>query len=218
LLSPFGLAITPSGHLFVLDSDRGQVIEYAAGRTGSAVPQLASDTVIGLLHARDLALDAAGHILVADPASNSVVTLAADLTLLHQQPNRAANGVDLFEQPDAVAAGPNGSIYVVDSQNNQLKQYSSGWTLLRSWPLIATDTLHAPHVLPLSGGRVLVSDPPDGKLLLFTATSNLPRAFTVAIQPGSPAVPLGLARSGPSTVLVTCNGSNQVLEVRVAGL
>lgn len=218
LQSPFAVAIAPNGHLVVLDSDLGQVLAYATRRDASAAPLAASALSLSLGHARDLVLDATGQILVADPASNSVVTLSSDLALVHQQPNRATDGTQLYEQPDAIALGPNGSVYVVDSQNNQVKQFSSQWRLLRSLPIVTTDTMHAPHLLALPGDRLLVSDPPDDKLLLFSPGSDTPQAFSVPTQGGLPAQPLGLARGTNGAILVTCATANQVLEVRLPGV
>jgi DNA-binding beta-propeller fold protein YncE len=218
LQSPYGLAFAPNGRLYVLDSDLGQVLEYATGTSSSDAPLRASAAALSLGHARDLAITKTGQILIADPAGNSVVTLSSDLALVRQQSNRAVDGTDLYEQPDAIATGPNGTIYVVDSQNNQVKQYSSRWRLLRSWPAASTDTLHAPHLLLLAGDRLLVSDPPDNKLLLFSGGSATPRTFTVPAQKGVAAQPLGLAHGPHGTILVTCNAAAQILEVRLPGV
>jgi hypothetical protein len=217
LQSPYAVAFAPNGHLYVLDSDAGQVLAYAPGPTAADAPLQASASSIPLVHARDMAINAAGQILVADPASNSVVTLSSDLALQQQQSNRGADGSDLYEQPDAIAAGPKGTVFVVDSQNNQVKEFSGGWHLLRSWPAVASDTLHAPHILPLAGGRLLVSDPADSKLLLFDPTSSTPQAFLVPPRAGLAAQPLGLAHGPDATILVTNNGTGQVLQVRLPG-
>lgn len=218
LQSPYALAFAPNGQLYVLDSDLGQVLAYGLGPHAGDAPLAASSPAISLGHARDLTITASGQVLVADPASNSVVTLSSDLTLVHQQSNHGADGSDLYEQPDAVAAGPRGTIYVVDSQNNQVKQFSSSWQLLHSWPAVASDTLHAPHLLPLAGGRLLVSDPPDDKLLLFDSASAAPRAFAVPALGGVAAQPLGLAPGVHGTILVTCNGTGQVISVQLPGV
>jgi len=210
LQAPFSLAITPQGHLFVLDSDAGQIIEYDA--KGTALR--ASNTALGIVHARGIAVDSAGHILVADPASNAVLTLNSDLTLLKQLSNATPGGAHLFDQPSAVAAGPGGVMYIVDSQNSRLERFSSGGLLQQTWQLAVSDTVHSPHVLPLADGRVLVSDPQGGKLLLFDSATN--QVWSHSLIPGGPSLePLGVALVGQSKALITCNGSGQILEIAI---
>lgn len=213
LQMPYSLAETTTGHVMVLDSDAGRVFEYdSAGKLLHS-----SDPSLSLGHARGIALDPAGHVLVANPASNTVEVLGSDLTLIHQQPAMTAGKATLFNQPSAVGVGPDGSIFVVDSQNSKLEQFSSDWQLIASWPIIVSDTQHSPRVVPLPGGRVLVSDPRDGTLLLFSNGSPQPQVFDVPATLGSP-IPLGISIDRAGRVLVTCAGANAIMEVRVPGI
>ena len=156
---------------------------------------------------------------VADPAANTIYTLGSDFTLLHTQAAKSGNSADIFEQPSAVAVAANGTVYVMDSQNNRIEQFTSDWQLQYVYPMVPSDTLHAPHILPLRDGRLLVSDPRDDKLLLFGAASAQPQAFALTGRFGGlPCVSLGLASDTLPNVLVTCNGSGQVWQIRVPGL
>jgi hypothetical protein len=128
----------------------------------------------------------------------------------------AANGVSLFNQPSGVAAGLRGTVFVVDSQNSRLVEFTPDWKVLQSWPIAVTDTQHSPRALPLSNGNVLVSNPRDGQLLLFGNGFEAPRAFN--IPAGSASVPLGVTKGRHGEVLVTCYGTNQVLEFRLPGV
>jgi hypothetical protein len=211
LLAPYSLAIQGSS-LYVLDSDLGRVLEYTLGG-GQPRLQRASPVSLPLMHARGLALDAAGNVLVADPAGNAVLELRPDLTLLRSQPALSAGGTELFDQPSAVAAGPGGSIYVVDSQRDAVRLYDPSWSVLRSWSIAPGDTLHSARILPLTDGRLVVSDPRDGKLLLYAALSSTPQVYTVPVAGGIPPVPLGVALGPAGNLLVTCDGSGTVLQV-----
>jgi DNA-binding beta-propeller fold protein YncE len=211
LQTPFSLALTSDGTIVVLDSDAGQVLEYSP----SGKLLRASDPALSLSRARGIALDPAGRVLVADPASDAVDTLGPDLALVHQQPALVPGKDALFNQPSAVSAGADGTIYVVDSQNNRVEQFTSDWQLLKLWSIAASDTLHSPRVVSLSGGRILVSDPRYDRLLLFGPDSNIPQAFSVVGPDGPGVTPQGLTVERNGLVLVTCGGSNQVLEVRL---
>lgn len=214
LKSPFSLGLTKAGDLLVLDSELGRVIEYRP--SGDVVRS--SSATLPLVHARGISVDAQGNVLVAAPALDAIVTLGPDLALLRQQPNVGAGGVHLYDQPSAVAAGPGGSVFVVDSQNNRLVQFDPQWKTLQSWPLSAGDTFHAPHVLPLADGRVLVSYPSAGKLLLFAAAGGQPRAYSLPAQAGPSPLPVGLAAAKLPEVLVTCTGSGVILDLSLSSL
>ena len=207
LLSPYSLALTPAGDLLVLDSDAGQIIEYDA----SGAQVRASAKGLGIGHARGIATDRQGHVFVANTPANSVVVIGSDLmTVISEIPGIAPDGTQRFNQPSAVMPAPDGSLYVVDSQYNRLVQVNSGAALLHSWPLTVPDTLHSPHLLLLTDGRVLVTDPRGGNLLVYHAAATQPASYM--ISPGGPnLIPLGLASAGKGKVVVTCYGTDQVL-------
>jgi DNA-binding beta-propeller fold protein YncE len=213
LQSPFSLALSPNGNLLVLDSDAGLVIAYdAAGK-----PVRSTAPSLNLSHARGIAVDAAGRVYVADPAANAVYTLGPDLTLVHTEPAQTGSGPALFNQPAAVAVGVDGTMYVADNQDNLIIAFSSAWKSLASWPVAPSDSQHSPRILPLTGGRILVSDPRDGKLLLLGGSDT--RAFDLAPPAGAaPCVPLGIAAARLPAVLATCNGAGQVWKLVLPGI
>jgi hypothetical protein len=210
LQSPFSLALATGRQLLVLDSDAGQIDEY--GEDGKLLEYSALNLNLG--HSRGIAVDAAGQVLVADPAMNAIVTLGADLTLVHTQVGTESGGTQLFNQPSAVAIGKDGSIYVVDSQNGRLAQFTSDWKLLRFWPIAMPDTQHSVRMIPLADGRVLASDPVHDALLLFDPSVGQAQSFSL---PGG-GEPLGVTLGGNGDVLVTCNAAGEVVDVKVQGL
>jgi DNA-binding beta-propeller fold protein YncE len=212
LQAPFGLALAQNGDLLVLDSDAGAVFEYDA--QGNAVGS--TDASSSLAHARGIAVDPFGRVLVADPASEAVYTFSSSLQLTGIQQNIGPNGAELFDQPSTIATSPTHSIIVDDSQVGQIDLYSPAWQLLQSWAVPTPDTLHSPHVVALADGNVLITDPADGKLLLFKAGAAQPLAYSV--PGGAAAVPLGVAIDSHGNVLLTCNGLNDVIEVQLSGL
>lgn len=210
LQAPFSLALTPSHRLMVLDSDAGQIDQYALD--GALVSS--SDLALHLGHARGIAIDAKGQVLVADPAMNAVVTLSADLTLVGTQAGAGDGSAQLFSQPSAVASSNDGSTYVVDSQNGRILQYVSGGRILHEWPIVLPDTQHSARVVVLSDGRMLASDPIHGALLLFDQSMDQPQSFAL---PGD-GEPLGVALGGRGDVLMTCTSTGEVVDVKVPGL
>ncbi len=181
LLSPSSLAFTPDGHLVVLDSDTGFVTEYTPqGRLVTSSPRS-----VPMLHARGLSVDSQGQVYVADPATDSIFTLDSGLNIIHQETASPDGGKTyLFQQPTAVVPAPGGGFYVVDGQVGQLDLFTATWQLIRTWPLAISDTLHSPRVLPLADGKVLVTDPSDNKLLLFTPDATQPTFYALNSRAG----------------------------------
>jgi hypothetical protein len=211
LQAPFSLAVLQDGSLLVLDSDAGQVLKYGPDNRLLA----ASSAALPLGHARGIAVDVLGGVLVVSPAMNAVYLLSPDLTSQGARAAVSGNSV-LFSQPSAIVAGRDGSVYVVDSQNNRLERFSSRWSLLGQWPISVADTQHSPRAVIVPGGGVLVSSPGAGKLVYFPGGSG--NEVVYSLPGGSAARPLGLSMLGASHVLVTCSGSGTVLEVRLPGL
>lgn len=215
LSSPSSLVLTPDGHLVVLDSDTGIVLEYTTN--GALVNS--SSRAVPLIHARGIAVDAQGQIYVADPATNSIFTLDTGLNIVHQETASPDGGKTfLFQQPTAVAPAPGGGMYVVDGQIGALDLFSADWQLQHTWPLAITDTLHSPRVLPLADGRVLATDPADNKLLLFTPGVVQPAFYALNTVPGPLAAPLGIASASKHRVLLTCTGANQLWLAAIPGV
>jgi len=212
LRSPYSLAITPRGDLLVLDSDAGQLLEYtSSGKLVRSPPASAS-----LLDARGIAAGADGRVYVADPLANAVFTFTPDLRLQHTELSTAGKGAAVFSQPSAVAVAPDGMILVVDSQGGRIVEFTAAWQQVQTWPLFIADTFHSPRILPLAHGRLLVSDPSNGTLLLFGAGSGTPTPFML---PGGVALtPVGIARDSAGHVWVTCSRANQVIETSVPGI
>jgi hypothetical protein len=214
LSSPSSLAFTPNGRLVVLDSDTGFVTEYTTkGKVVTSSPRS-----VPLVHSRGLSVDSQGQVYVADPATDSIFTLDSGLNITHQETASPDGGKTfLFQQPTAVVPAPGGGFYVVDGQVGQLDLFTSAWQLIRSWPLAVGDTLHSPRVLPLSNGRVLVTDPSDSKLLLFSLDATQPTFYALNTVPGPPPSPLGVSAMG-NKVLLTSTGANQLWVLTIPGL
>jgi len=215
LQAPASLAFTHDGHLLVLDSDSGLVLEYTMADKLLAT----SSRAVPFIHARGLAVDAQGQIYVADPATDGIFTLDTGLNVVHQQTASPDQGKTfLFQQPTAVAPAPGGLLYVVDGQNQRLDLFNATWQLQESWPLAITDTLHSPRVLPLANGQALVSDAVDNKILLYSPDQLQPAAYSLATVAGPAAGPLGIAAAGHHRLLVTASGANQIWLVPVPGV
>jgi uncharacterized protein (TIGR03437 family) len=147
LNSPGGLALGPTGNLFVADAGNNRVLEYAAGAgsgatairvygqpnmtTSSRQSQVSPQT---LSAPQGVAVDQASNLYVADTAANRAVIFpntqnaplagAAASFVIGQNGFGTTAGSGL-KSPGGVAVDSNGTIYVADTGDNRVLVYQS---------------------------------------------------------------------------------------------
>lgn len=196
----WGLAFTSGGDLAVADTWNGRVLLFdPAGR------QIASRGAFGAAHGTDeplwlygpraLAVHAAGALLVADTGNRRLLRLLPADGLRPA----GASGVHLgLAEPVGLAAAPDGSILVADSWNERIVRLGPDLELIAQWRVpgwLSRAAEHKPYLAVDGEGRVYVSDPAAGRLLLFSAEGALLAALELPtpIRPGSKPRPLGVA-------------------------
>lgn len=82
------------------------------------------------------------------------------------------SGPGEFNAPSGVAAGPDGNVYVADTDNNRVQKFSPDGTFLSSWD---NTGLLAPQGVAVDdqNGIVLVSDTDNGRIQVFNPNGNL---------------------------------------------
>lgn len=144
---PGSVALGPNGDLFVADTGNSRVLEYAAGAgTGASAirvygqPNFASGVISQQVSAQTMTepqglfVDSAANLYVADTNANRVLifpnTPAAPpagmaAAFVIGQPRFDSHGTSTFSVPSDVATDQAGNIYVSDSGNNRVLEFSS---------------------------------------------------------------------------------------------
>jgi uncharacterized protein (TIGR03437 family) len=147
LNSPGGLAIGPTGDLFVADSGNNRVLEYAAGAgNGSSAirvyGQPSMTTAVrqtqvsaqSLSTPQSIAVDQASSLYVADAGANRVLIFpttqnqppaGATASFVIGQSSFGNSAVNGLRSPLGVTLDSIGNIYVADSGNNRVLAYPS---------------------------------------------------------------------------------------------
>jgi hypothetical protein len=207
LIEPYALAV--SGHvLYVLDSERRAIERYALdGRFEAEVFRGRA-----LAHPRGMAVGPNHDLYVADPGANAVFVISPDGRIVQRFQTPVDTGPDSFNQPSDVSVAANGTIYVLDNNNQRVRALDSSGRTVGLWPAPPSSTLFSVHVLAMSSGRLLLSDP-SGSLLLYRRGTHA--AVRTALRTGGSQAqdisPLGLALTRTGKVLVTDNTGNRIL-------
>ena len=121
--TPGGVAAGPDGVVYVAEADGQRVLKYGAdGAAEWAVGQagLPGDAPDGLSGPSDVALDAAGRLIVAERGAHRLRVLNADGTAAGVF-GGAGSGDGEFLAPEGVGAAPDGRIVVADTGNHRVQ-------------------------------------------------------------------------------------------------
>jgi hypothetical protein len=126
------------------------------------------------------------------------------------------SGPGQFDQPQSVAAGPNGDTYVADTANNRIVELDGGGNFVRSWGTRggANGRFRNPDGIAVdSAGNVYVSDRENDRIQEFTPSGGFITAWgAYGAQPGQLIDPTGIAVDCRGDVIVadTMNDRLQV--------
>ena len=199
LKQPFSLAMGADGHLYVLDSIRARIFDFA-GPDNRFVRSIGSDITIA--KGRGLAIGPGGTLFVVNPANNSLDEYDPQGTLLKQHIPPLGAALGQFNQPSAVTVASSGAVFVLDNINVRIEEFNPALDGVGQWPAPATDTFHSAHILAVTPTRFLVSDG-QGSLLdynLATTPATIRRHSLLGV---TGIVAVGLARLDAGHLLVT---------------
>ena len=164
LEEPVDVAVSPDGILYVLDTAAPRLIEFEPA--GGAAITLALGE--GFYRPRGLDVDAAGLLYIADTggARVAVVKPSADGAPVVVQGQFGGQGTPLGSgQPVDVTVAPQ-AIWAIAAEEGRLWRMDGLGSLTAIRP---TDTINGPHLAHLADGRLVLSDPARGLVLLLSA-------------------------------------------------
>jgi DNA-binding beta-propeller fold protein YncE len=164
--SPEGVTHLPDGRYVVANAASGTVGVFDLKENPVYWSKPESDTT-PYRKPHDVDFDGAGRIAIADSGNNRIVVLAADLTLVRIL---KGPGYD-FNDPKYVAFGDDGTLFVADEYNHQIKIFDTGYALIdtigNGEQGSAEGQLNKPEGVAAKGDLVWVADTHNHRILLF---------------------------------------------------
>ncbi|MAU02093.1 MAG: hypothetical protein CL608_33570 [Anaerolineaceae bacterium] len=179
---PWGLAIDDE-FVYVADTWNHRVQKFTLdgqfvavyGRPGNTIDDPAGQGLGLFFGPREVALTADGRTLVTDTGHHRVQIMDAEGNFIGQLgagSDQFGAGLGQFYEPVGIAVSNDGFIYVADTWNGRIQQFTSDlipvneWLLDTGWPA-NTSVNNKPYLAVDSGGRVYATDPEAARVLIF---------------------------------------------------
>lgn len=181
----------------------------------------AADQGLGLFFGpRDIALLEDGRLLVTDTGNHRVQIMDRNGNFLGQiggQNGMSGGSLGFFYEPVGVAVDPNGFVYVTDTWNGRVQQFTPEFFPVSEWPVESWagnfSINNKPYIASDSAGRIYVTDPENFRILIFGPTgSYLGKFGQFGTDVNSLALPTGIFIDEQDNIYVADAGNNRVLK------
>src|SRR5271157_1915390 len=169
---------------------------------------------------RQIARAADGSLYVADSRNNRIQHLSLSGQVLAEwgsfaDVTKGAAPGGTFNEPWGVAVGADGNVFVADTWNHRIQEFTSDGKFIRMWgtgPGLGPQSFYGPRSVVVDGaGRVLVADTGNKRIVIFDANGNYLGEFgSGGSQPGELDEPVGLALGGDGRLYVTDTWNQRV--------
>jgi len=223
---PWGIAVDDE-HVYVADTWNHRIQKFthdgdfvaAFGQPGDI--SSAEDQGLGFFFGpRDIALLEDGRLLVTDTGNHRVQIMDENGNFLGQiGGNNGLFGSNpgFFYEPVGITSGSNGEIYVVDTWNGRVQQFSPELLPVSEWPV---ETLaesfsinNKPYIATDSAGRIYVTDPENYRVLIFNPNGQYLGKFgQFGTDVNGFGMPTGIAIDSEDNIYIADADNNRILK------
>lgn len=225
---PWGLAIDDN-FVYVADTWNHRVQKFTLdgqfvgsyGRPGNTVDDPNGQGLGLFFGPRDVAIVNDDRVLVTDTGHHRVQIMDAQGNFIGQLGagnDQFGSALGQFYEPVGVATGPDGFVYVADTWNGRIQQFTSDlipvneWLLDTGWPA-NTSINNKPYLAVDSVGRVYITDPEAPRVLIFDQLGNYIGKFgQFGVDANSFNLINGIFIDAQDNIYVVDAGNNRVLK------
>jgi sugar lactone lactonase YvrE len=214
---PWSVAVGADGSVFVADTWNHKILKFNADLSlakewGSGGQSEPGGDPMKLFGPREIVVMTNGNVMVADTGNARIIEYTADGEFVRQFGGKAGSGAQPeLNEPVGIVTNLAGDIYVADFWNKRVLVLGSDLAVkdtidVPTWGSQAvTDR---PYMALLADGRLLVTDPANGKVLAFASDGSSIGEYVPPKEERAAFVrPVGIATDGESVVVVDSGGN-----------
>ncbi len=219
---PWGLAIDEN-FVYVADTWNHRIQKFTLdgefvtlfGRSGA--PSDEPDTNgLGLFFGpRDIILLPDNRLLITDTGNHRLQIADRDGRFLSQVGN-FGNLLGQFNEPVGLGTGPDGFVYLADTWNGRIQQFTPDMVASNEWAVNAwagQSINNKPYTAVDSAGRIYVTDPEGYRVLIFNNFGDyLGRFGSFGVDANNFGLPNGITLDNQDNIYIADAGNNRILK------
>ena len=214
LFVPNGIAVAPSGDVYVADRAGGVVVEYDASGTEVLAEITGAKTKAKTFKPVDVAVNASGDVYVADN-TNGVFEFNESGSELLAEFNGGKTAAKSFK-PNAIALNASSDVFVTDPSHGVVDEFNASGTGKPIAELVGSETpqgsFHPFKVAVAPSGEVYVGDTAGQLVDRFSSSGAFLSQFEGGATPQGAFEPAGIA-VGPSGQVYVGDEAHKVVDV-----
>ena len=209
-LYPRGVAVGPSGNVWVVDSNNHRVQKFLSDSTFAfAFGSNGSGGGDQMKNPYGIAISADGAIYITDTNNHRVKKFDQDGNLLAQW-GSSGSGDGRFSFPIGIAVGSNGYVYVADTYNNRIQKFDANGNFIAKWgsPGGGDTQFNRPFGIAIDANDILyIADTYNNRIVVYDTNGNFVNTWgSYGTSNGQFKYPQGIAVSGEHVFVTEYNG------------
>ncbi len=219
---PWGLAVDDE-FVYIADTWNHRIQKFTLdgefvtlfGRSGAPGDEPETNGLGLFFGPRDIILLPDNRLLITDTGNHRLQIADRDGVFISEV-GGFGNALGQFNEPVGLGTGSDGFVYLADTWNGRIQQFSPELFAVNEWPVDAwagQSINNKPYTAVDSAGRIYVTDPEGYRVLIFNNVGEyLGRFGNFGADVNSFGLPNGIAIDAQDNIYIADSGSNRILK------